>query len=55
MSEDSYTNNRSAPLETLNAVVYIHRYFTFVNNQIIWVWNLVAHIEGGTQAEGVWE
>ena len=21
----------------------------------VWVWNLVADIEGGTQAEGVWE
>ena len=21
----------------------------------VWVWNLVAHIEGGTYAEGVWE
>ena len=21
----------------------------------IWVWNLVADIEGGTQAEGIWE
>ena len=21
----------------------------------VWMWNLVAHIEGGTQAEGVWE
>jgi hypothetical protein len=20
----------------------------------VWVWNLVADIEGGTQAEGVW-
>jgi len=24
-------------------------------SSFIWVWNLVAHIEGGTQAEGVWE
>jgi hypothetical protein len=21
----------------------------------VWVWNLVADIEGGTQAEGIWE
>jgi hypothetical protein len=21
----------------------------------VWVWNLVADIEGGTQAEGAWE
>jgi hypothetical protein len=21
----------------------------------VWVWNLVADIEGGTEAEGVWE
>jgi len=22
---------------------------------VVWVWNLVTHIEGGTWAEGVWE
>jgi hypothetical protein len=27
----------------------------FFARGFLWVWNLVADIEGGTQAEGVWE
>jgi len=34
--------------------VFSNFFFSFPRG-FLWVWNLVADIEGGTQAEGVWE
>ena len=34
---------------------YNEIYFCVISTSFIWVWNLVADIEGGKEAEGIWE
>jgi len=39
-------------LSVLSLTIYKNYNFS---RGFVWVWNLVANIEGGTQVEGVWE
>jgi len=53
----SVQNLLSSSLLPQNLKIKIYRTKGKITNFafcFVWVWNLVAHTEGGTEAEGVW-